>query len=230
MPINPNVSVEKSLSSSSSTSISASRVKKTPTATNFIAKNKLNLSGNKQSKNSNNNKLRPSSASNSSNIAIKCLNDENSIALKVVHNNYQTTQNPEHEFEEQVAEISIISSRSSIVPPPPNGHGDDDDDDNNELVRTSENCEKLRAELFKSEGGNEAAIETTQTTLLNQSSPKLVQGDKFEAELDEYVNSNSGAGFGQNLARLNNRNTNSDVNILKFDEEKSKIRSQFMRR
>lgn len=226
MPINPNVSVEKSLSSSSSTSISTSRVKKNPTTTNFIAKNKLNLSGNKQSKISNNNKLRPSSASNSSNIAIKCLNDENSIALKVVHNNYQDTQNPEHEFEEQVAEISIISSRSSIVPPP-NGHGDADDD---ELVRTSENCEKLRAELFKSEGVNEAAIETTQTTLLNQSSPKLVQGEKFEAELDEYVNSSSGAGFGQNLERLSNRNTNSDVNILKFDEEKSKIRSQFMRR
>lgn len=200
-----NQPVSEKLSSVSTSSISSS--KSTPRAlgnkqtVNFIEKNKKNLA----KKNQSNVKNRPKPTNNNNlEVQIKCLNDDDNLTaeLKVIN-------------DEQ--EISIISSQSSIDTD--NRVTRDVGSKSQELMKTHENCDKLRSLLFDKQTNRAESL----TNLienehdLDDLTTNLVQGN---------VNDSIKPTHHANIYP----NADDDVNILKFDQEKSKIRSDLMRR
>lgn len=182
------------LSSASSTSIlSSARSNSRKAPINFIERNK-NLITKLNEKNTKIN-LEP----NESSVQIKCLNDLNKL-------------NKEKPIE---LDISHISDQSSIIIAPNTSKQSNENHDDessrisqNEIsnqniseviIETSENCNKLRSELFYN--------------------LPLTQGDEANISL------NNDAMFHDQID-----DQDEQLNILKYDNDRSKIRSQFMKR
>ena len=175
-----------SIASSSSTS-SMTRKTATTTTTNFIERNKKIIS---RPKTANNNK--PTRTTTQPQVAIKCLNDD-----------------------EQVAEISVISSRSSIDTVPVQGPNSDRQ---REIERASESCERLRSMLAAENVNGRPSIDLSTTD-----SPKLVQGEEVEIEnLDDFYTARTAA--------FQSRLSHDGGNIVRFESGKSEIRQQLMKK
>lgn len=202
---------DKSASSSSTSSLNGTRQRKT--TTNFIERNKQLASTTKRASSTSS---KPHHRS-SSDVLIKCLNDDETLLNR--HRTHHLVGGGEEEVE--VAEISIISSHSSIEPSN-TALMMTNVEKEAEIVRASENCDRLRSELF--EIGHESKNSSMNEEAAAMSA-YLVQGEEV-VQFDSVYENAEGVRF-----EYEDRLPLTDqVNMKKFERQRPEIRSQFMKK
>lgn len=213
---------DKSVSSSSSTS-SLNGTRQRKTTTNFIERNKQLAASTKphQRTSSVTTQSKPPHHRSASDVVIKCLNDHDDDETLLNRHRTHHLGGDEQEQVEEVAEISIISSHSSIEPALMMTNGEKEA----EIVRASENCDRLRSELFESGRGRGESMNEDEEAV----SAYLVQG-KEVVQFDSVCERGMG-GVGSAYEPYERLSTLTDqVNMMKFERQRPEIRSQFMKK